>query len=80
MVAVIDFDDIRFQEIAGALDSALSSATLVPVQNPSPDEGNLTLKQSVTLLNSLRCCWKEDVLILSCSDRFLRLSLQLLSR
>ncbi|KAK4750699.1 hypothetical protein SAY87_004181 [Trapa incisa] len=71
---------LRFQEIAGALDSALSSATLIPSQNPSLDGGSLTLKQSLTLLDSLRCCWKEDVLILSCSDKFLRLSLQLLSR
>ncbi|OWM65486.1 hypothetical protein CDL15_Pgr009076 [Punica granatum] len=71
---------LRFQEIAGALDFALSSTSLVPVQNQSPDGGNLTLKQSLTLLDSLRSCWKEDVLILSCSDKFLRLSLQLLAR
>ncbi|MED6184990.1 Conserved oligomeric Golgi complex subunit 2 [Stylosanthes scabra] len=29
---------------------------------------------------SMRSCWREDVLVLSCSDKFLRLSLQLLSR
>lgn len=74
---------LRFQEIAGALDSALLSASLVPVQNESFGQGNsrdLTLKQSVTLLNSLESCWREDVLVLSCADKFLRLSLQLLSR
>ncbi|KAI6682729.1 hypothetical protein NL676_028642 [Syzygium grande] len=71
---------LRFQEIAGALDSALMTTSLVPLQNLSPDEGSLTLKQSVTLLDSLKACWRDDVLILSCSDKFLRLSLQLISR
>lgn len=73
---------LRFQEIAGSLDSVLTSS-LVPVQNSDVGEANfqdLTLKQSVTLLESLRSCWREDVLVLSCSDKFLRLSLQLLSR
>ncbi|KAJ4974413.1 hypothetical protein NE237_007587 [Protea cynaroides] len=70
---------LRFQEIAGSLDSALVATSLTPVST----EGNpqqLTLKQSVTLLESLRSCWGEDVLVLTCSDKFLRLSLQLLSR
>lgn len=61
----------------------LTTSSLVPVQNSDAGEKNyqgLTLKQSVTLLESLRSCWREDVLVLSCSDRFLRLSLQLLSR
>ncbi|XP_065873329.1 conserved oligomeric Golgi complex subunit 2 [Euphorbia lathyris] len=74
---------LRFQEIAGALDSALAASSLVPVQNSESAQGNLgglTLKQSATLLESLRSCWREDVLILSCSDKFLRLSLQLLAR
>ncbi|KAJ4838487.1 Conserved oligomeric Golgi complex subunit 2 [Turnera subulata] len=72
---------LRFQEIAGSLDSALTATSLVPVQTSghgSPED--LTLKQSVSLLESLRSCWREDVLILSCADKFLRLSLQLLSR
>ncbi|KAA8542136.1 hypothetical protein F0562_023288 [Nyssa sinensis] len=68
---------LRFQEIAGALDSALMVTGLVPIQGNSQD---LTLKQSVSLLECLRSCWKDDVLVLSCSDKFLRLSLQLLSR
>ncbi|KAF8390622.1 hypothetical protein HHK36_025149 [Tetracentron sinense] len=74
---------LRFQEIAGTLDSALVVAALTPVQISHSDEGNprdLTLKQSVTLLESLRSCWREDVLVLYFSDKFLRLSLQLLSR
>ncbi|KAI4343623.1 hypothetical protein L6164_010954 [Bauhinia variegata] len=48
---------LRFQEIAGALDSVLTTSSLNPVQNS-----------------------ETDVLVLSCSDKFLRLSLQLLSR
>lgn len=71
---------LRLQEIAGALDSALTTTSLVPLQNLSPDKESLTLKQSVTLLYSLKSCWRDDVLILSCSDKFLRLSLQLISR
>jgi hypothetical protein len=78
-----NYNYFRFQEIAGALDSALTAASLVPVQNIHSGEGislKLTLKQSVTLLESLRSCWREDILVLSCTDKFLRLSLQLLSR
>ncbi|KAK2409364.1 conserved oligomeric Golgi complex subunit [Trifolium repens] len=74
---------LRFQEIAGSLDSVLTTSSLVPVQSLGPGDANyqdLTLKQSVTLLESLKLCWREDVLVLSCSDKFLRLSLQLLSR
>ncbi|KAL9438999.1 hypothetical protein AB3S75_024623 [Citrus x aurantiifolia] len=74
---------LRFQEIAGALDSALTAASLAPVQNSNSNQGNsqaLTLKQSVTLLDSMKSCWRQDVFLLPCSDKFLRLSLQLLSR
>ncbi|KAL0556983.1 hypothetical protein IC582_005501 [Cucumis melo] len=74
---------LRLQEIAGALDSSLSAPILTPVQTSSSGRVNnedLTLKQSVTLLDCLTACWRDDVLVLSCSDKFLRLSLQLLSR
>ncbi|PKU79464.1 conserved oligomeric Golgi complex subunit 2 isoform X1 [Dendrobium catenatum] len=74
---------LRFQEIAGALDSTLMAASVTPVDNLYSNQGKfqiLTLKQSVMLLESLRLCWSEDVLVISCSDKFLRLSLQLLSR
>lgn len=74
---------LRFQEIAGSLDSALLVPTLTPLEMSHDNRGKhqeLTLKQSVTLLESLRSCWRGDVLLLSCSDKFLRLSLQLLSR
>ncbi|KAL0397240.1 UNVERIFIED_CONTAM: Conserved oligomeric Golgi complex subunit [Sesamum calycinum] len=72
-----------FQEIAGALDSALMTTTLVPSQSSSSDQEHshtLVLKQSISLMESLRLCWRDDVFILSCSDKFLRLFLQLLSR
>ncbi|KAI3454999.1 hypothetical protein Pfo_011662 [Paulownia fortunei] len=69
---------LRFQEIAGALDSALMTTTLVPSQNSSNQ--SLVLKQSISLMDCLRSCWRDDVLLLSCSDKFLRLFLQLLSR
>lgn len=73
---------LRFQEIAGALDSALMTTTLVPSQKSSNLESSqsLVLKQSISLMDCLRSCWSDDVLLLSCSDKFLRLFLQLLSR
>ncbi|KAF2541435.1 hypothetical protein F2Q68_00030109 [Brassica cretica] len=74
---------LRFQEIAGALDSALTSPSLVFIQDSDLDKRsspNLMLRQSATLLESLRSCWKEDVLVFSAADKFLRLTLQLLSR
>ncbi|KAK1272331.1 hypothetical protein QJS04_geneDACA012651 [Acorus gramineus] len=74
---------LRFQEIAGALDSALVVPTIVPVQNAQSNDGghnDLMLKQSIALVESLKSCWREDVFLLSCSDKFFRLSLQLVSR
>ncbi|KAL8042588.1 hypothetical protein ABFX02_09G062600 [Erythranthe guttata] len=73
---------LRFQEIAGALDSALTTTTLLRSQNSSNQEysQSLALKQSISLMDCLRSCWRDDVLVLSCSDKFLRLFLQLLSR
>ena len=40
----------------------------------------LLLKQSIKLLESLHSCWSDEVLVFSHSDKFLRLSLQLISR
>ncbi|KAI3919573.1 hypothetical protein MKX01_018396 [Papaver californicum] len=74
---------LRFQEIAVSLDSALTATSLSPAEESHSTQGyppDLTLKQSIALLESLRSCWREDVLIISSSDKFLRLSLQLLSR
>ncbi|KAF3542839.1 hypothetical protein DY000_02000775 [Brassica cretica] len=73
---------LRFQEIAGGLDSALTSASLVFIPDSDSDKRSspvLMLGQSVTLLESLRSCWKEDILVFSAADNFLRLALQLLS-
>lgn len=75
---------IRFQEIAGTLDSALMASSISPIQSMQPTNKDfsmeLTLKQSIVMLDSLKSCWKEDVLLFSHSDKFLRLALQLLSR
>lgn len=74
---------LRFQEIAGALESALMVTTITPAENVHENQERhqkLTLKRSIALLESLRSCWSDDVLVLSYSDKFLRLSLQLLSR
>ncbi|KAL3839062.1 hypothetical protein ACJIZ3_023653 [Penstemon smallii] len=73
---------LRFQEIAGALDSALVTTPLVPSQNSTDRDysQSLVLKQSISLMECLRSCWRDDVLVLSCSDKFLRLLLQLISR
>ncbi|KAL3652642.1 Conserved oligomeric Golgi complex subunit 2 [Castilleja foliolosa] len=73
---------LRFQEIAGGLDSALMTTTLVPSRNSSNQEysQSLVLKQSISLMDCLRSCWRDDVLLIACSDKFLRLFLQLLSR
>uniref|UniRef100_A0ACD5XES7 Uncharacterized protein n=1 Tax=Avena sativa TaxID=4498 RepID=A0ACD5XES7_AVESA len=72
---------LRFQEIAGGLDSALT-ATISPVgmNENQMKQKSLLLKQSIKLLESLHSCWSDDVLVFSHSDKFLRLSLQLISR
>ncbi|XP_062213020.1 conserved oligomeric Golgi complex subunit 2-like isoform X1 [Phragmites australis] len=72
---------LRFQEIAGGLDSALT-ATISPVgmQENQGKPKALLLKQSIKLLESLQSCWSDEVLVFSHSDKFLRLSLQLISR
>lgn len=71
---------LRFQEIAGSLDSALIAPSLTYSHSDVGNPQQPILKQSSALLESLRCCWREDVLVISCADKFLRLSLQLISR
>eukprot|EP01018_Ginkgo_biloba_P037154 Gb_39305 [translate_table: standard] len=74
---------LRFQEIAGALDSALMINTIIPIQNSQRQQDGiwgLTLNQSVVLLECLHRCWQDDVCIASIADKFLRLTLQLISR
>uniref|UniRef100_A0A0A8XTM7 COG complex component COG2 C-terminal domain-containing protein n=1 Tax=Arundo donax TaxID=35708 RepID=A0A0A8XTM7_ARUDO len=72
---------LRFQEIAGGLDTALTG-TISPVgiQENQGKPKTLLLKQSIKLLESLQSCWSDEVLVFSHSDKFLRLSLQLISR
>ncbi|KAJ4794704.1 Conserved oligomeric Golgi complex subunit 2 [Rhynchospora pubera] len=69
---------LRFQEIAGTLDSSLTGP-IKPIESRAETQ-KLLLKQSIQLLESLKTCWSDDVLVFSHCDKFLRLSLQLLSR
>uniref|UniRef100_A0A0D6R2N2 Conserved oligomeric Golgi complex subunit 2 n=1 Tax=Araucaria cunninghamii TaxID=56994 RepID=A0A0D6R2N2_ARACU len=74
---------LRFQEIATSLDSALATTSIIPVHNSQHHQDGvlaLTLKESIVLLECLHRCWQDDVYIASIADKFLRLTLQLLSR
>lgn len=74
---------LRFQEIASALDSALVTASISPLKDSHPQQDGvlgLTLNQSVVLLECLNRCWQDGVYIAAIADKFLRLTLQLLSR
>jgi hypothetical protein len=72
------------QEIAQSLDTALSAPTPSPIHVGSSRAADgslgLALQSSVTLWDCLQRCWKEGVYIEAVSDKFLRLTLQLLSR
>lgn len=70
---------LRFQEIAGGLDSTLTN-TFSPTGLNEAQGKPLLLKQSIKLLESLDSCWSDEVLVFSHCDKFLRLSLQLISR
>ncbi|CAM0146670.1 unnamed protein product [Urochloa decumbens] len=70
---------LRFQEIAGGLDSTLTN-TISPAEMNAAQGKLLLLKQSIKLLESLQACWSDEVLVFSHCDKFLRLSLQLISR
>ncbi|PWZ54144.1 Conserved oligomeric Golgi complex subunit 2 [Zea mays] len=70
---------LRFQEIAGGLDSTLTN-TFSPTGSNEAQQKPLLLKQSIKLLESLDSCWGDEVLVFSHCDKFLRLSLQLISR
>ncbi|KAJ4752398.1 Conserved oligomeric Golgi complex subunit 2 [Rhynchospora pubera] len=69
---------LRFQEIAGTLDYFLTGP-IKPIKSREETQ-KLLLKQSLKLLESLKTCWSDDVLVFSHCDKFLSLSLQLLSR
>ncbi|PAN44014.1 hypothetical protein PAHAL_9G011300 [Panicum hallii] len=70
---------LRFQEIAGGLDSTLTN-TISPAGMNDAQGKPLLLKQSLKLLENLQTCWSDEVLVFSHCDKFLRLSLQLISR
>ena len=72
----------RFQEIAQSLDQALTGPSVAQRGLAKAEENNLglALSSSGTLWECLQRCWKDDVYIDAISDKFLRLTLQLLSR
>ncbi|KAJ7556196.1 hypothetical protein O6H91_05G073700 [Diphasiastrum complanatum] len=77
---------LRLQEIAGSLESALATSVISPIEvgRTLPKDGDLgpgfILQISATLWECLQRCWEDDVHILSASDKFLKLTSQLLSR
>ncbi|KAH7351785.1 hypothetical protein KP509_19G014200 [Ceratopteris richardii] len=68
---------LRFQEIAGDLDGALNVTSLGRIGGHPL---GLALSSSGTLEQCLLKCWQEDVFVVSLSDRFFGLALQLTSR
>ncbi|KAI5081012.1 hypothetical protein GOP47_0004195 [Adiantum capillus-veneris] len=68
---------LRFQEVAGDLDGALSATNLGRIADHSL---GLALSPSAALERCLLKCWQPDVFVLSLSDKFLGLALQLMSR
>lgn len=68
---------LRFQEIAGDLDGALNVTSLGCIAD---DSLGLALSSSAALERCLLKCWQKDVFVLSLSDKFLGLTLQLMSR
>ncbi|CAM6106737.1 unnamed protein product [Calypogeia fissa] len=75
---------LRFQEIAGALDTALATPLATPAQGDAKNEEDvslgLALQPSAVLWDCLQRCWQDDVFIKAVSDKFFKLTLQLLSR
>lgn len=68
---------LRFQEVAGDLDGALSVTTLGHIADHPL---GLALSTSGALERCLLKCWQSDMFVLSLSDKFLGLALQLMSR
>ncbi|KAH9314170.1 hypothetical protein KI387_022797 [Taxus chinensis] len=74
---------LRFQEIASSLDSALATNSIIAFDNSHHNQDGvlgLTMNQTTVLLDCLHRCWQDDMYIASIGDKFLRLTLQLLSR
>ncbi|KAG0568570.1 hypothetical protein KC19_6G029700 [Ceratodon purpureus] len=73
---------LRFQEIAQSLDQALAGPSVAQRGLAKAGENSLglALSSSCTLWECLQRCWQDDVYIDAISDKFLRLTLQLLAR
>ncbi|XP_071080140.1 conserved oligomeric Golgi complex subunit 2-like isoform X1 [Haliotis cracherodii] len=67
---------IRFQEIAGSLETALMTGFNNSPENPH----GFHLLSTSSLWDSLQICWRDGVYLSSLSHRFLKLNLQMLSR
>ncbi|EFJ16858.1 hypothetical protein SELMODRAFT_115746 [Selaginella moellendorffii] len=65
---------LRFQEIASSFDQTLTEGL------KRCQESDFAFKSSDKLLECLQRCWDENVFVSSLSDKFLKLSLQLISR
>lgn len=68
---------IRFQEIAGSLESSLSSS---PVTETTTEDKEYFVGQTSSLWNCLHQCWSSDIYLDPLTHRFWKLSLLLLSR
>jgi len=68
---------LRFQEIAGALDKALAGNPMVKSQGPDPQ---FALEVTGVVWQRMQQCWAADTYLPALSDRFLRMSLQLVAR
>uniref|UniRef100_A0A8C5QD56 Conserved oligomeric Golgi complex subunit 2 n=1 Tax=Leptobrachium leishanense TaxID=445787 RepID=A0A8C5QD56_9ANUR len=66
---------IRFKEIAGSLESALSAGL-----EDAPAGSTYCLRASHTLSSCLAACWSEQIFLPLLAHRFWKLTLQLLSR
>ncbi|XP_067013705.2 conserved oligomeric Golgi complex subunit 2 [Anabrus simplex] len=68
---------IRFQEIAGSLESVLSDVSSATMMDTSSE---LQLLATATVWDCLLRCWSEGVFIYHLAHRFLKLNLQILAR
>ncbi|BDA46634.1 Conserved oligomeric Golgi complex subunit 2 [Coccomyxa sp. Obi] len=73
---------LRFQNIAGGLDAAVSAPALEPASAAPdlPNPLNLHLRPMLALHHGLTRCTAEDVWLQPLADKFTRLALQLLAR
>ncbi|XP_035221823.1 conserved oligomeric Golgi complex subunit 2-like isoform X2 [Stegodyphus dumicola] len=67
---------IRFQEIAGKLESSLFEA----LESPDETSSDFMLSATSALSLCLHLCWSENIFLMHLSASFCKLSLQLISR